>query len=56
MEKFKVWDKYAGTGGQSSSGYSMELGVRPIVRLKIGIYKNGGSGTSSNPWKITNNN
>ena len=53
LEKFNVWDKYAGTGGQSSTGYSMDIGVRPIITIKANIYEDGGSGTSSSPWKMT---
>ena len=54
MEKFRIWYKYAGTGGQSSTGYSTTLGIRPIVRLKANLYTNDGTGTSGNSYKITN--
>ena len=52
MEKFRIWYKYAGTGGQSSTGYSTTLGIRPIVRLKANLYTNDGTGTSDNSYKI----
>ena len=54
IEKFRIWYKYAGTGGQSSTGYSTTLGIRPIVRLKANLYTNDGTGTSGNSYKITN--
>ncbi len=54
VKQFKIWYKYAGTGGQSSDGYSITLGIRPIVRLKANIYTDDGTGASSSPYKITN--
>ena len=52
IEKFTIWYKYAGTGGQSSNGYSINLNIRPIVRLKANLYTNEGNGTSSNAYNI----
>ena len=53
IKQFTIWYKYAGTGGQSSTAYKIELGVRPIVRLKAGVLENSGDGTSGNPWELT---
>ena len=51
--QFIIWEKYAGTGGQSSTSHSIGLEIRPIVRIKADIYENGGNGSSSSPWKMT---
>ena len=53
LEKFIIWYKYAGTGGQSSTAYSILLGVRPIVRLKANVLENAGNGTINNKWILT---
>lgn len=53
IQSFTIWTKYAGTGGQSSTSYSINIGVRPIITIKANIYEDGGSGTSSSPWKMT---
>ncbi|MBP3255397.1 MAG: InlB B-repeat-containing protein [Clostridia bacterium] len=53
LKQFKTWYKYAGTGGQSSTAYKMELGVRPIVRLKTKVLEGGGNGSSGSPWTLT---
>ena len=53
IKQFETWYKYAGTGGQSSTAYEMELGVRPIVRLKAGVLEGSGNGANGNPWTLT---
>jgi len=50
VESFYV---YGGTGGSSRSSTANTLGVRPIIRLKAGIYKDAGVGSSGSPWTMT---
>ena len=38
---------------KSSTVYAMELGVRPIVRLKAGVLEGSGNGANGNPWTLT---
>ncbi len=54
ITQYTIWEKYAETGSQSSSSHPIELEVRPIIKIKTGIYENGGTGSNSTPWKMTN--
>ena len=48
-----VWFVYAGGGVNSADSAYNTLGVRPVLYLKSSVKITGGTGTSSDPYKLS---